>query len=972
MAIDFHEILFPLPLSYQARSKVDYRTSVIKDRSGNEERLLEWFDPLREYDISPVMKDQADLDTLVEFFRARQGPKFGFRFRDPLDSSITQEILATSPGTIYQFQLVKRYTSGIAGDTHTAVRQIEKPVTGTVRVFDDFIERFHFVVDTTTGIVSFHLPSELVDLERVASDDRIASQSGTNFQTFGVIVGDLVTVVGSALLDGTYTVSAFQDGGLTMVVSGADFSVAEAGVTVALRFPAGTSGTPVVVRATSTYDVPVRFVNESLPTRIHIFEDFETPALLQEIRGNVPSALADDALDETRPPEFVEAQFPDNLAEGSAIGPQEDVVVFSADSGYEARTSRLDFGMLVATVPHTLQDLTQTTTLLNFFHARKGRYTGFRFKDITDFEVALATTIGLGDDVQHAFDFVKIYTDSSGTQTRRIKKPVAGTVVVFRDAVPVVVNLVVDTVQGQAVFTLGLVNITFDQAAGTLTRDVGDWLADGIVIGTRVKIEGSASNDSVFGVAIVTALVLTVDEAVVDEAEVSVSVHLPPVSGELITWTGEFDVPVRFDTDQIDLSLDGFEVQSWNNIQLIETSEDPTGGSYIAGVSGLTTSPLTVCGAKGQALGVPSQFTLRFVNDFLGWSPLGAGGGNTEDLHRSWAGKTGFTVAFAFAQNSINGTILSMPHPGVTEPVEQPLNHQLQIQHLANKVKVETADGSVMRAEIAGICASGAEFQSEMISELGYNPVADRNRFNALSEITCYVMTVLPSQQVSYFSGSIHGILPHFNPLRDVTDQGFLTHFCVNLGGEIFPTFTQSSTYGGEPSGSVGESGAAWFWEAGIGGESGFIGTSNLINTITMDLYEFCLFPTFPGFDSVFFIHLMHAEFLKYFYNKYALGLNPPTLPFMGIIGWWDAGRGVRNIQGEDISWNNGKGGIEAEIASWDSIVGGASPQLSESRGGLALPVYKDVGTAPKLPIDVPFLTFLGISPIEVRSELDT
>ncbi|BFD45772.1 MAG: DUF2460 domain-containing protein [Rickettsia endosymbiont of Sergentomyia squamirostris] len=44
----------------------------------------------------------------------------------------------------------------------------------------------------------------------------------------------------------------------------------------------------------------------------------------------------------------------------------------------------------------------------------------------------------------------------------------------------------------------------------------------------------------------------------------------PLRNGEEITADFEFDVPVRFDTDQLDLSMDSFAVASWGNIPLIE------------------------------------------------------------------------------------------------------------------------------------------------------------------------------------------------------------------------------------------------------------------------------------------------------------------------------------------------------------------------------------------------------------------
>ncbi|WP_342270601.1 DUF2460 domain-containing protein [Rickettsia endosymbiont of Orchestes rusci] len=43
-----------------------------------------------------------------------------------------------------------------------------------------------------------------------------------------------------------------------------------------------------------------------------------------------------------------------------------------------------------------------------------------------------------------------------------------------------------------------------------------------------------------------------------------------PGIDEEITADFEFDVPVRFDTDQLDLSIDSFAVGSWGNIPLVE------------------------------------------------------------------------------------------------------------------------------------------------------------------------------------------------------------------------------------------------------------------------------------------------------------------------------------------------------------------------------------------------------------------
>jgi len=43
-----------------------------------------------------------------------------------------------------------------------------------------------------------------------------------------------------------------------------------------------------------------------------------------------------------------------------------------------------------------------------------------------------------------------------------------------------------------------------------------------------------------------------------------------PSSGDVITADFEFDVPVRFDTDELALSMDSFDAGSWSSIPLIE------------------------------------------------------------------------------------------------------------------------------------------------------------------------------------------------------------------------------------------------------------------------------------------------------------------------------------------------------------------------------------------------------------------
>ena len=56
----------------------------------------------------------------------------------------------------------------------------------------------------------------------------------------------------------------------------------------------------------------------------------------------------------------------------------------------------------------------------------------------------------------------------------------------------------------------------------------------------------------------------------VDTATGIVSFSTAPADGEIITADFEFDVPVRFDTDDFSFSVDSYNAGNWNSIPLIE------------------------------------------------------------------------------------------------------------------------------------------------------------------------------------------------------------------------------------------------------------------------------------------------------------------------------------------------------------------------------------------------------------------
>ncbi|HUT71646.1 MAG TPA: C25 family cysteine peptidase [Desulfatiglandales bacterium] len=88
--------------------------------------------------------------------------------------------------------------------------------------------------------------------------------------------------------------------------------------------------------------------------------------------------------------------------------------------------------------------------------------------------------------------------------------------------------------------TSGLVSISFDGPTKTITRSTGSFSTDGFVIGNTIRTD-SGTNPGPFTITNVTALVITVSEAVTTEAAASRNVYLDVASVNKRTPPGDLD-----------------------------------------------------------------------------------------------------------------------------------------------------------------------------------------------------------------------------------------------------------------------------------------------------------------------------------------------------------------------------------------------------------------------------------------------
>ncbi|MFJ6023378.1 TIGR02217 family protein [Brevundimonas sp. NPDC092305] len=157
----FHEVRLPARLAFGSTGGVERRTEIVTLGSGFERRSTPWAMGRRRYLIGANLRSLADMAALTDFFEARRGRLYGFRFRDFADwrsggpgqaVEPTDQVVGDGDGARTVFQLIRRYGEGV----DAVERTIAKPVSGTVRMAIDGVELAigAFAVETATGRVT--------------------------------------------------------------------------------------------------------------------------------------------------------------------------------------------------------------------------------------------------------------------------------------------------------------------------------------------------------------------------------------------------------------------------------------------------------------------------------------------------------------------------------------------------------------------------------------------------------------------------------------------------------------------------------------------------------------------------------------------------------------------------------------------------------------------------------------------------
>lgn len=279
-------------------------------------------------------------------------------------------------------------------------------------------------------------------------------------------------------------------------------------------------------------------------------------------------------------PPFDEIVFPPNISRGSLLGPTYRTIVISVASGADIRIEQASVAVHRFEVQCDQQSAALYTVLKAFFLCRRGKSHGFRFKDWSDYRCVNEPLLvgGQGNPVAGAatVQLVKSYTSGAQTYIRNLYKPDQTTPPTLRKNLGGFGGFTQDTTTG--LITLNALNtkaITAVSAPGaTTTFTVG--AAHGFATNDLVQITGVVGEVQLNGlVGLVTSTAATTittnTNSIGFSAYVSGGTAIKYlVVSDTLDWTGDFQVPVRLDVDEMLATLEDVDIRSWSSLKMIE------------------------------------------------------------------------------------------------------------------------------------------------------------------------------------------------------------------------------------------------------------------------------------------------------------------------------------------------------------------------------------------------------------------
>lgn len=203
---------------------------------------------------------------------------------------------------------------------------------------------------------------------------------------------------------------------------------------------------------------------------------------------------------------FHEVRFPAEISRGAVGGPERRTDVVVLGSGYEERNSRWADSRRSYNAGYGVKSLDDLHAVIAFFEERRGRLYGFRWRDHADWKSCPP------------------------------------------EQVPSATDQIIGT--GDGMTASFLLRKTYGGVHAPWSREI------------RKPVEGS--------VIVAVDGVPQSEGFAVDAASGEMMFDIAPPTGAQITAGFAFDVPVRFDTDKLEVNLQGFRHGAIPNIPIVE------------------------------------------------------------------------------------------------------------------------------------------------------------------------------------------------------------------------------------------------------------------------------------------------------------------------------------------------------------------------------------------------------------------
>lgn len=206
---------------------------------------------------------------------------------------------------------------------------------------------------------------------------------------------------------------------------------------------------------------------------------------------------------------FHEIRFPTDISLGASGGPERRTEIVVLGSGFEERNARWADSRRSWNAGYGVRSLDDLHAVIAFFEERRGRLYGFRWRDPADWKSCAPN--------QPSSPLDQSLGTGDGTRT---------------------------------IFDIAK---TYGGAHAPWTRAIKKPVAGTV----RVAVAGVEAASSAFSINVSTGRITFL------------AGHVPP-AGATVTAGFEFDVPARFDTDRLEINLQGFKAGAIPSIPIVE------------------------------------------------------------------------------------------------------------------------------------------------------------------------------------------------------------------------------------------------------------------------------------------------------------------------------------------------------------------------------------------------------------------